>query len=175
MYAFYAKPTEDAHKYIMALKECLLNELQPGQGDTALTSQDQPFDIDLYASMETFWQLFNSERTRQTVTCGVCGSVNMLNVPFSKLILKFLEEHHAKSRQILSISLEDLLGHYSETQSNCQLNDYECNCCNMCTVATKHEDIIDYPSVLMIVLMCKKKDSCSINTKINFSLATRFV
>ena len=38
IYFLIAQTTEDVHKYIMALRECQLNELQPGQEDTSVTA-----------------------------------------------------------------------------------------------------------------------------------------
>ncbi len=46
--------SEDAHKYIMALKMYLLEELKPEQVNSSLTASGQPYDRELHTSMQTF-------------------------------------------------------------------------------------------------------------------------
>ena len=99
----------------------------------------------------------------------------MADDPFNKIILKFPDKHHTKTKSIQTISLDDLLEDINGAKSICQIEDFECNCCNTRTVATKHQDIINYPRVLMIVLVRKRKDGGRINTKVDFSLGKHFV
>jgi hypothetical protein len=62
--------SEDAHKYIMALKGCLLRELEPAQINQNRTALDHPYDEALHTSMQTFLDLFSSGVTTQAATCS---------------------------------------------------------------------------------------------------------
>jgi len=59
---------EDAHEYIMALKMNLLEELKPEQVNSNLTASNHLYNRELHMSMQTFWDLFSSGKTTQTVT-----------------------------------------------------------------------------------------------------------
>jgi ubiquitin C-terminal hydrolase len=156
---FILNPTEDTHEFMMKLKESLRSDLQHGHGqgnDTALPSnQDQGFgDTTIYTAMDDFWKLFESGITRTTVTCQACQNVSWRDDPFDEILLKFPDEHHTKKKNQKSrtISLDGLLDAFCGANSICTIEDRECSTCNMRTAATKQEDIISYPRVLMIVL-----------------------
>ena len=67
--------SEDAHEYIIALKRYLLEELKPEQVNSNLTASNHPYDRELHMSMQTFWNVFSSGKTTQTVTCSECSNV----------------------------------------------------------------------------------------------------
>ena len=72
--------SEDAHEYIMALKLNLLEELQPVQVNSHRTASNHPYDRELHMSMHTFWDLFSSGMTTQTVMCSECSNVTITSV-----------------------------------------------------------------------------------------------
>ena len=81
---------EDAHEYIMALKLSLLEELEPEQVNSNLTASNHPYyNRELHMSMQTFWDLFSSGKTTQTVTCSRCSNVTSREDDFSEINLKF--------------------------------------------------------------------------------------
>ena len=51
IYFLFLQTSEDAHEYIMFMRECQLNELQPKQEDSSVTAFGQPFDEGLHKSM----------------------------------------------------------------------------------------------------------------------------
>ena len=51
IYFLFFQTSEDAHKYIMALRKCQLNDLQPGQEDPSVTVLGQPYDKNLHMSV----------------------------------------------------------------------------------------------------------------------------
>ncbi len=95
--------SEDAHEYIIALKRYLLKELKPVQVNSNLTASNHPYDRELHMSMQTFWNLFCSGKTTQTVTCSECSNVTSRDEHFSEIMLNFLhllkiqEKEHEKS------------------------------------------------------------------------------
>ncbi len=80
--------SEDAHEYIIALKRYLLKELKPVQVNSNLTASNHPYDRELHMSMQTFWNLFCSGKTTQTVTCSECSNVTSRDEHFSEIMLK---------------------------------------------------------------------------------------
>ena len=78
---------EDAHEYIMALKMNLLQELEPEQVNFNLTASNHPYNRELHTSLQTFWNLFSSGRTTQTVTCSECSNVTSREDEFSEINL----------------------------------------------------------------------------------------
>ena len=88
--------SEDAHEYIMALKMYLLEELKPEQVNSSLTASGQPYDRELHTSMQTFWDLFSSGKTTQTVTCSECSNVTSRDDDFSEIMLKFPQQPSAR-------------------------------------------------------------------------------
>jgi hypothetical protein len=73
----------------MALKMNLLAELRPEQVNSNLTASNHPYDRELHMSMQTFWDLFSSGMTTQTVTCSECSNVTSRDDHFSEIMLKF--------------------------------------------------------------------------------------
>jgi hypothetical protein len=139
--------SEDAHEYIMALKMYLLEELKPEQVNSSLTASGQPYDRELHTSMQTFWDLFSSGKTTQTVTCSECSSVTSRDNDFSEIMLKFPQQPSAGSRQ--QYTLASLYQHYSTGV----IDDFMCNFCNSCTsevltvVLSPNADNEDYIAV----------------------------
>ncbi len=78
--------SEDAHEYIMALKMYLLEELKPEQVNSSLTASGQPYNRELRTSMQTFWDLFSSGKTTQTVTCSECSNFTSRDDDFSEIM-----------------------------------------------------------------------------------------
>ena len=68
-YFLFFQTSEDAHEYIMYLRECQLNELEPGQEDPSVTALGKLYDVHLHKSMQYFWKLFSLGMMKQTVTC----------------------------------------------------------------------------------------------------------
>jgi len=77
----------------MALKMNLLAELRPEQVNSNLTASNHPYDRELHMSMQTFWDLFSSGMTTQTVTCSECSYVRSRDDHFSEIMLKFPMPH----------------------------------------------------------------------------------
>jgi ubiquitin C-terminal hydrolase len=125
--------SENAHKYIMALKGCLLRELEPGQMDLNRTALNHPYDKALHTSMQRFWDLFSSGVTTQTMTCSECNYVTTQTCQFSELILKFPQQPSAVP--IRSCMLASLYQHFTSGV----IDDFECLSCNRCTSATRQE------------------------------------
>ncbi len=46
--------SEDAHEYIMGLKQCLLDELTQSEDGSGVTISGSDYDENLYMSMKTF-------------------------------------------------------------------------------------------------------------------------
>jgi hypothetical protein len=61
----FFQTSEDAHEYMMYLRESQLKELQPKQEDPSVTAFGQPYDKHLHQSMQSFWNLFASVVTKQ--------------------------------------------------------------------------------------------------------------
>ncbi len=64
-YSSSPKTSEDAHEFIMALQDLLLDELN---------HSEEMFDNDLYLSMRGFWELFIGEITHK-YTCTLCDKI----------------------------------------------------------------------------------------------------
>ena len=140
--------SEDAHEYIIALKRYLLKELKPEQVNSNLTASNHPYDRELHMSMQTFWNLFCSGRTTQTVTCSECSNVTSRDDDFSEIMLKFpmpIENTGVRTR---NITLADLYeNHKTEV-----IDDYMCIPCNSRTSATIQAHISQCPKILTIAL-----------------------
>jgi ubiquitin C-terminal hydrolase len=139
--------SEDAYEYIMALKMYLLEELRPEQVNSDLTASGQPYNRKLHTSMQTFWDLFSSGKTTQTVTCSEFSNVTSRDDDFSEIMLKFLQQPSAGGRQ--QYTLASLYQHYSTGV----IDDFMCNFCNSSTSATRQEHISKCPEVLTVVLL----------------------
>jgi hypothetical protein len=73
------------HEYIMALKLNLLEELKPVQVNSDRTASNHPYDRELHTSLQTFWNLFSSGRTTQTVMCLECSNETSREDEFSEI------------------------------------------------------------------------------------------
>ena len=140
--------SEDAHEYIMALKMNLLEELKPEQVNSNLTASNHPYNRELHMSMQTFWDLFSSGKTTQTVTCSRCSNVTSHDEHFSKIIFKFPSHNENTGVTTRGHTLASLYENYK----NGVLSDYECIPCNSPRSATVQEHISQCPKILTIVL-----------------------
>ncbi len=141
----FFQTSEDAYEYIIFLRESQIKELQPKQEDPSVTAFGQPYDEHLHQSMQSFWNLFTSGVTKQTVICQQCKSVKTQIESFAEFMLNFPSSHHSK--QSATCTLNSLFEHKSLPVV---LEDYECDCCNMRTIATQQLDISVYPEFLII-------------------------
>ena len=140
--------SEDAHEYIIALKRYLLKELKPEQVNSNLTASNHPYDRELHMSMQTFWNLFCSGKTTQTVTCSECSNVTSRDDDFSEIMLKFPTPVENTGVRTRKITLADL---YTNTKTGV-IDDYVCIPCNSRRSATVQEHISQCPKILTIVL-----------------------
>jgi hypothetical protein len=125
--------SEDVHKYVIALKECLLRELEPEQMNSNCTALGHPYNEQLHTSMQTFWDFFSSGVTTQIVACSECNNVTTRDERFSELILKFPQQPSAVESQ--NYTLASLYQHYMNGWED-KINDYVCVPCNRHTSAT---------------------------------------
>ena len=140
--------SEDAHEYIIALKRYLLEELKPERVNSNLTASNHPYDRELHMSMQTFWNVFSSGKTRQTVTCSECSNVTSSDDDFSEIMLKFPTPVENTGVRTRNITLADLYeNHKTEV-----IDDYMCIPCNSRTSATRQERISQCPKILTIAL-----------------------
>jgi len=93
----YCQTSEDAHEYIMGLKQCLLDELTQSEDGSGVTTSGIDYDENLYMKMKTFWDLFNAGQFTTTVTCTTCGTVSRTDEPFSILCQWRTSDMHWKS------------------------------------------------------------------------------
>jgi hypothetical protein len=107
----FFQTSEDAHEYMMYLRESQLKELQPKQEDPSVTAFGQPYDKHLHQSIQSFWNLFTSGMMKQTVICQQCNNVTTQIESFNELMLKFQSSHH--SEQGKTCTLNYLLEHNS--------------------------------------------------------------
>jgi hypothetical protein len=115
----------------MALKLCLLEELEPEQVNSNCTALGHPYNRELYMSMRTFWDLFSSGVTTQTVMCLDCNNVTTQDDQFSELMLKFPQQVSAGEH--INYMLASLYQHYKSRV----IDDFRCLSCNSCTSATQ--------------------------------------
>ncbi len=73
----------------MALKECLLADLEPVDGTSDITACGEGYDENLHSLTQTFWEMFCSGQIMQNVTCTICSSITTRVEPFSMLLLQF--------------------------------------------------------------------------------------
>ena len=119
--------------------------------------------------MHFFWELFSSGTIKQTHTCQECSNVTTQNESFTELMLKFPPSHHIQ--QDKTCTLDDLFVHNRSGLSD--VEDYQCNFCNMRTVATRHKEISVYPKFLVIVL-CQRIAKGNTNNINNVNTAVEF-
>ncbi len=125
---------------------CLLEELEPEQVNSDRTALGHPYDRELHTSMQTFWNLFSSRVTTQTVTCLECNNVTAQNDEFSEVMLKFPQQPSAEGRQ--HYTLASLYQHYTSGV----IDDFRYLSCNSRTSATQQEHIARCPEVLTVIL-----------------------
>ena len=143
----------------------LLEELKPEQVNSSLTASGQPYNRELHTSMQTFWDLFSSGKTTQTVTCSECSNVTSRDDDFSEIMLKFPQQPSAGGRQ--QCTLASLYQHYSTGV----IDDFMCNVCNSRTSATRQERISQCPRILTIVLSRNvNNEDKSIDSAVDFPL-----
>jgi ubiquitin C-terminal hydrolase len=159
--------SEDAHEYIIALKRYLLEELKPVQVNSDRTASNHPYDRELHMSMQTFWNLFCSGKTTQTVTCSECSNVTSRDDDFSEIMLKFSTPVENTGVRTRNITLADLYENYKTEV----IDDYMCIPCNSRTSATRQERISQCPKILTIVLSRNvDNEEGSIDSAVDFPL-----
>ena len=159
--------SEDAHEYIMALKMYLLEELEPQQVNSNLTSSNHPYDRELHTSFQMFWNLFSSERTTQTMTCSECSNITSRDDNFSEIMLKFPPPDENSGVRTQKSTLARLYEYYTKGV----VNDFICNTCNSQTSATQQELIFQCPRILTVVLSCHAdNEDKSIDSAVDFPL-----
>ncbi len=146
----FGQTPADAHENIIALKECLLEELEPAVGTSDITASGEGYDENLHSLMPTFWEMFDSGEITQNVTCTICSSVTTRVEPFSKLLLQFPESHHEATPMNWKCMLHSLIKHYHFGQED--LPNYDCQYCSERTFATCHVQKSWYPIILCIGL-----------------------
>jgi ubiquitin C-terminal hydrolase len=159
--------SEDAHEYIIALKLNLLEELQPEQVNSNLTASNHPYNRELHMSMQTFWNLFCSGKTTQTVTCSECSNVTSRDDDFSEIMLKFPTPVENTGIRTRNITLANLY----ENHKTGVIDDYMCIPCNSRRSATRQERISQCPKILTIVLSRNvDNEEGSIDSAVDFPL-----
>jgi hypothetical protein len=118
MILFICQTSADAHKYIMALKECLLAELEPADGTSYVTASGEGYDENLHSLMQTFWEMFELGEITHIITCTICSSIGTRVEPFSKLLLQFPESHHDVTLTNRKCTLHILIKHYHFRQED---------------------------------------------------------
>jgi ubiquitin C-terminal hydrolase len=159
--------SEDAHEYIIALKRYLLKELKPEQVNSNLTASNHPYNRELHMSMQTFWNLFCSGKTTQTVTCSECSNVTSRDDDFSEIMLKFPTPVENTGIRTRNITLANLY----ENHKTGVIDDYMCIPCNSRRSATRQERISQCPKILTIVLSRNvDNEEGSIDSAVEFPL-----
>ena len=100
------KTSEDAHEFIVALQQFLLDELENSEKNPGRTCYDEVYDNNLYSSMKDFWNLFVGEITHE-YTCTSCKSSSQTREATDYLLLKFPKEDHNED-----CTLDSLIKHY---------------------------------------------------------------
>jgi ubiquitin C-terminal hydrolase len=145
----------------LALKECLLNELEQKEDGSGVTDYDEG----LYTNMKYFWDLFSTGRLTSTVTCTTCGTISTTTNPFDALLLQFPPGHHDSDQDC---TVEDLIAHHCEIED---ISDYQCDRCNGRTLGKKVLAITTCPPILCIVLGRRKQEGGSIKSSVQFPLS----
>jgi hypothetical protein len=87
----YCQTSEDAHEYLVGLRKCLLEELQPPSEESNVTEKGFMYDEHLHSSMQKFWDLFHTGIFTQKVACTRCnnnynwGTIRQTNVEISTI------------------------------------------------------------------------------------------
>jgi ubiquitin C-terminal hydrolase len=138
--------SEDAHEYLVILRQSLLEELEPRDVDSNRTAFDQPYNRELHESMKTFWDLFSSGVTTQMITCSQCNNERSREQEFSEFLLWFPGSTEGNENQ--PYSLADLYQHNTEGV----FGDYLCPSCNHRTRETRHDPISQTPEILTVAI-----------------------
>jgi hypothetical protein len=99
------KTSEDAHEFIVALQQYLIDELQNSEKHPGRTVSGEVYDDNLYSSMKDFWDLFVGEITHE-YTCASCKNSSQTREATDYLLLKFPDEFHESD---LNCTVESLL------------------------------------------------------------------
>jgi len=137
---YYSSPktSEDAHEFIMALQEILLDELKNSETNPGHTVDGEVYDNNLYVSMKAFWVLFTGKITHE-YTCTSCKNTS-----------KFPDEHNERNQYC---TVEFLIQYHLQEEKN---DNYQCRFCDKITSAMKKSAITKYPS-FMFILLCRIK------------------
>jgi ubiquitin C-terminal hydrolase len=111
--------SEDAHEYLMRLRECLLEELQPSLDVSNVTKDGLMYDDHLHSSIQSFWDLFSTGIYMQKITCTICNRTSIKKEPFSELMLHFPQLHHESDH---ACTLEELISHHNAPED---IHDYQ--------------------------------------------------
>ena len=151
---YYSSPktSEDAHEFIMALQQLLLDELENSKENSGHTLHGEKYDNDLYLSMKAYWDLFTGEITHE-YTCTSCKSTSQNQEPINYLLLKFPDAHHERDEYC---TVESLIQYHLQEE---EIDDYRCSCCEKNTSATKKSAITNYPSFVCILLCRSRRDN----------------
>ena len=151
---YYSSPktSEDAHEFIMALQEYLLDELKNSEKNQGHTHHGEIYDTDLYLSMKAFWDLFTGEITHE-YTCTSCKSTFQHKEPINYLLLKFSDVHHENNQDC---TVEFLIDYYLQEET---IENYQCRFCKQKSSATKNSAITTYPSFMCILLCRSRRDN----------------
>jgi hypothetical protein len=130
LYYSYPKTSEDAHEFIMALQNFLLDELENSEKNPGRTVYGEVYDNNLYVSMKACWDLFTGEITHE-YTFTSCKNTSQNHEQIDYLLLKFPDEHHECD---LNCTGEYLIQYHLQEEKN---DDYQCRFCDKITSATK--------------------------------------
>ena len=89
IYFLFVHPSEDAHEYLMELRNFLLHKLQPWPVGSSVTASGQPYEEILHKAMKSFWEQFSTGIVKQTTMCQKCSNVTTKHEPFSELMIFF--------------------------------------------------------------------------------------
>jgi ubiquitin C-terminal hydrolase len=126
------------------------------------------YEEHLHSSMRTFWDLFSAGIYTQKVTCKRCNKISTTEEPFSERMLKFLQSHHESGH---ACTLEELISRHNAPED---IQEYQCNECNMRTCVRQHSIISQYPKVLCNVLLRKKSNDTIIKLAVQYPLRGLF-
>jgi len=121
---YYSSPktSEDAHEFIMALQQFLLDELENSEENPGHTLYDEIYDNNLYLSMKAFWALFTGEITHE-YTCTSCKNTFQNQEPINYQLLKFPDVHHEHDQ---SCTVEFLIEYHLQEE---KIDNYWCSFC----------------------------------------------
>jgi hypothetical protein len=171
IYFLFVHPSEDAHEYLMELRNCLLHELQPWPVGSSVTESCQPYEETLHKAMKSFWEQFSTGILKHTTMCQFCRNVTTKHEPFTELVIHFPSSPIIP--QLSSCTLDYLLT--SNVIGESEIEDYHCVHCESRTVVKTHQEITVYPALLLIVLCRKMPEGDNhvnniVNTAVDFPL-----